>query len=68
MATYTHPNASKVIVSTRLETPHPGIPYRVLVVEANIHCQKTSKDTTRPSWEACSICIGHHGKSASGKG
>jgi hypothetical protein len=35
-ATYTHPNASKVIVSARLETPHPGIPYRVLVVEANI--------------------------------
>jgi hypothetical protein len=36
MTTYTHPNASKVIVSTRLETPNPGIPYRVLVVEANI--------------------------------
>jgi hypothetical protein len=36
MTTYNHPNASKVIISTRLETPSPGIPYKVLVVEANI--------------------------------
>jgi hypothetical protein len=36
MTTYSHPNATKVIVSTRLEWPNPGIPQRVLVVEANI--------------------------------
>jgi hypothetical protein len=36
MTTYNHPNATKVIVSTRLEWPNPGIPHRVLVVEANI--------------------------------
>src|SRR5271166_6316689 len=36
MTTYNHPNATKVIVSTRLEWPNPGIPHRVLVIEANI--------------------------------
>lgn len=36
MITYNHPNATKVIVSTRLKWPDPGIPHRVLVVEANI--------------------------------
>ena len=36
MMTYNHPNVTKVIVSTRLEWPNPGIPQRVLVVEANI--------------------------------
>jgi hypothetical protein len=35
MTTYTHPNATKVIVSTRLEWPNPGIPYCVLVIETN---------------------------------
>lgn len=37
---YTHPYASKVIVSTRLETPIPGIPYKVIIVEANIPLSK----------------------------
>jgi hypothetical protein len=36
MTTYSHPNATKVIVSTRLQWPHPGVPQCVLVVEANI--------------------------------
>jgi hypothetical protein len=36
MTIYTHPNASKVIISMRLETPNRGIPYKILVVEANI--------------------------------
>lgn len=36
MTTYNHPNATKVIVSTRLEWPDPGIPYRVVVVQINI--------------------------------
>jgi hypothetical protein len=36
MTTYNHPNATTVIVSTRLKWPNPGIPHRVLVVEANI--------------------------------
>lgn len=36
MTSYTHPNATKVIVSTRLEWPNSGIPYTVLVVEANV--------------------------------
>jgi hypothetical protein len=36
MATYNHSNATKVMVSTRLEWTNPGIPQQVLVVEANI--------------------------------
>jgi hypothetical protein len=36
MTTYKHPNAASVIVSTRLESPNPGIPRCVLVVEATI--------------------------------
>jgi hypothetical protein len=36
MTTYNHPNATKVIVSTRLNWPNPGIPQCVLVVETNI--------------------------------
>ena len=36
MTTYKHPNAASVIVSTRLESPNPGIPQCVLVVEATI--------------------------------
>lgn len=43
MPTYAHPYASKVIVSTRLETPNPGIPYTVLVVEANIPLSEESE-------------------------
>ena len=36
MKTYKHPNAISVILSTRLKWPDPGIPERVLVIEANI--------------------------------
>src|SRR5260370_22898291 len=36
MKTYNQPNATKVIVSTRLKWPNPGIPQTILVIEANI--------------------------------
>src|SRR5260221_14140700 len=36
MTVYNHLHANKVVVSTRLETPTPGIPYTVLWIEANI--------------------------------
>jgi hypothetical protein len=36
MKIYANQHANKVIVSTRLQYPDPGIPERVLVIEANI--------------------------------
>lgn len=36
MTVYRHPHANKVIVSVKLDTPNPGIPQTVLVIEANI--------------------------------
>jgi hypothetical protein len=36
MKIYTNQHANKVIVSTRFQYPDPGVPERVLVIEANI--------------------------------
>jgi hypothetical protein len=62
MTIYTHPNASKVIISMRLETPNRGIPYNILVVEANIPLSEENEGYDASSWEAYSILCGKPSK------
>ena len=66
MTTYKHPNADSVIVSTRLESPNPGIPQCVLVVEATIPLSDKIAGYDATKIERLDrFCIGNHEKRAS---